>query len=102
MSFNMIIEDLSMRQCKIILVLKVTTVTLNKVKRTKKWVTKRGTKFEDYKKCLQNPEIILISQQSFKSHAQNVFTENVNKNGLSSNNNKRLDRNASYLHDTNI
>ena len=50
-----------------------------KAKGRKKCIIKRRFTFEDYKKCLQNNEIILRSRKSFKSEAHNVFTENVNK-----------------------
>ena len=46
---------------------------------------------------------MLKSQQSFRSEAQNVFTEKVNKVALSSNDDKKLptfDGIASYPHDT--
>ena len=36
-------------------------------KGTKKFVTKRVLKYNDYKDCLLNNEIILKSQQGFKS-----------------------------------
>ena len=45
-----------------------------KAKRTKKYVIKRRIKFNDYKDCLLNNEIILKSQQRFKSEAHNVYT----------------------------
>ena len=48
-----------------------------------KCVIKRRLKFEDYKKYLQNNEIILISQEWFKSEANNLITEEVNKIALS-------------------
>ena len=57
---------------------------------TKKCVTKRMIKFDDYKKCLLNGEVILKSQQRFKSKGHNVYTENINKIALSSNDDKRL------------
>ena len=38
-----------------------------KAKGTKKWIIKKMTKFNDYKKCLLNGEIILKSQQRFKA-----------------------------------
>ena len=47
-------------------------------------------KFDDYKKCLLNGEVILKSQQRFKSKEQNVYTENISKIALSSNDDKRL------------
>ena len=42
-------------------------------------VTKRakGTKFNGYKVCLLNNEIILKSQQRFKSERHNVYTEEI-------------------------
>ena len=36
-------------------------------------------KFNDYKKCLLNSEIILKSQQRFISNKHDVYTEDVNK-----------------------
>ena len=61
-----------------------------KAKGTKKCVIKRMLKFNDYKDCLLNNEIILKSRDIFKSEAHNVYTEEVNKTGLSSNKDKRL------------
>ena len=61
-----------------------------KAKGTKKCVIKRRLKFNDYKDCLLNNEIILKSQQRFKSEANNVYTGEVNKIALSSNDEKRL------------
>ena len=37
-------------------------------------------KFNDYKKCLLNDEVILKSQQIFMSEKHHVYTENINKN----------------------
>ena len=56
-------------------------------------------KFDDYKKCLLNDEIVLKSQQRFKSKGHDVYTENINKIALSSNDDKRLiasDKTTSY------
>ena len=61
-----------------------------KAKGTTKCVIKRMIKFDDYKKCLLNDEVILKSQQRFKSKGHDVYTENVNKIALSSNDDKRL------------
>ena len=61
-----------------------------KAKGTKKCVIKRMIKFDDYKKCLLNGEVILKSQQKFKSKGHDVYTENINKIALSSNDDKRL------------
>ena len=61
-----------------------------KAKGTKKCVIKRMIKFNDYKKCLLNGEVILKSQQRFRSKGHDVYTENINKIALTSNDNKRL------------
>ena len=61
-----------------------------KAKGTTKCVIKRVLKLNDYKDCLLNNEIILKPQQRFKSEAHNVYTEEVNKIALSSNDDKRL------------
>ena len=47
-------------------------------------------KFNDYKDCLLNNEIILKSQQRFKREAHDVYTEEVSKIALSSNDDKKL------------
>ena len=70
-----------------------------KAKRTKKCVTKRGLKFNDDKDCLLNNEIVLKSQQRFKSERHDVYIKEINKIALSSNDHKRLqtfDRITSY------
>ena len=61
-----------------------------KAKGTKKCVIKRRLKFSDYKDCLLNNEIILKSQQRFKSEKHDGYTEEVNKIALSSNDDKTL------------
>ena len=61
-----------------------------KAKGTKKCVIKRMIKFNDYKKCLLNGEVILKSQQRFVSKGHDVCTANINKTVLSSNDDKRL------------
>ena len=61
-----------------------------KAKITKKCVIKRMIKFDDYKNCLLNDEIVLKSLQRFKSKRHDVYTENINKIALSSNDDKRL------------
>ena len=66
---------------------------------TKKCVIKRRLKFNDYKNCLLKNKILLKSQQRFKSERHNVYTEEVNKIALSSNDDKRFqtfDRITSY------
>ena len=47
-------------------------------------------KFNDYKNCLLNRKAVLKPQQRFKSKGHDVYTENVNKIALSSNDDKRL------------
>ena len=59
-------------------------------KGTKKYVTKRKTKFEDYKTCLEKNESILKIEQRFRSKAHNVFKENVNKISVTANDDKIL------------
>ena len=61
-----------------------------KAKGTKKWIIKKMIKFNDYKKCLLNGEIILKSQQRFISNKHDVYTENINKIALSNNDDKRI------------
>ena len=74
-----------------------------KAKGTKKCVIKRRLIFNDYKYCFLNNEIILKSQQRLKSERHNVYTEEVNKIALNSNDDKRLqtfDRITSYPYGT--
>ena len=61
-----------------------------KARGTKKCVIKRMIKFDDYKNCLLNGEVILKSQQRFVSKEHDVYTENINKIALSSNDDKRI------------
>ena len=61
-----------------------------KAKGTKKCVIKRKLMFENYKDSLFNDKIILKSQQRFKSDCHEVYTEEINKIALSSNDDKRL------------
>ena len=64
-------------------------------------MNQRRLKFNDYKNCLLNDELILKSQQRFKSKSHNVYTEEINKIALSSNDDKRLqtfDRITTYPH----
>ena len=61
-----------------------------KAKGTKECVIKRRVLFENYKDCLFNNTVILRSQQRFKIDSHKLYTEVVNKNALSSNNDKRL------------
>ena len=47
--------------------------------------------FKNYKDCLFNGEVILKSQQRFKSDHHKVYTGEVNKIALSSDDDKRLE-----------
>ena len=61
-----------------------------KAKGSRKCVIKRELKFNNYKDCLLNDKVVLKSQQRFKRERQDVYTENINKIALSSNDDKRL------------
>ena len=72
---------------------------IKKAKGTKKCVIRLRLKFNDYKGCLLNNKTVLKSQQRFKSERHDVYTEEINKIALSSNDDKRLqtsDRITSY------
>ena len=74
-----------------------------KAKGAKKCVIKRRLKFNDYKDCLLNNQIILKSQQRFNNERHDVYTEKINKIALSSNDDKTLqtvDRITSYPYGT--
>ena len=60
-----------------------------KAKGTKKCVIKRMIKFNDYKNCLLNGEVVLKSQQRFISKGHDVYTM-YNKIAISSNDDKRI------------
>ena len=61
-----------------------------KAKGTKKYVIKKMIKFNDYKKCLLDDEVMFKSQQRFLGKKHDVSTENINKIALSSNDDKRI------------
>ena len=61
-----------------------------KAKGTKKCIIPKMIKFNDYKKCLLNDEVIFKSQQRFISKKHDVYTENINKITLSNNDDKRI------------
>ena len=61
--------------------------------------------FKIYLDSLSNDEIILKLQQKFKSDHHNIYTEQISKIALSSNNDKRLqtfDKITSYPYGTNV
>ena len=75
-----------------------------KAKKTKKCVIKRRLMFQNYKYSLFNNKTILKSQLRFKNDHHNVYTEEVNKIALNSNDDKRLqtfDRVTTYPYGTN-
>ena len=63
---------------------------IKKAKGTKKCIVKRELMFENYKDALFNDKIIIRSQQRFRSYNHKVYTEEVNKTALSSNDDKRI------------
>ena len=72
-----------------------------KAKGTKKCVMKKMIKFNAYKKCLLNDEVMLKPQQRFISNKHDVYTEDVNKIALSNDDDKRIvspDKISSYLY----
>ena len=75
-----------------------------KAKGTKRCTIKRRLKLKDYKDLVFENITILISQLRFKSDLHNVYTEEVNKIAISSNDDKRLqtfDRVTTYPYGTN-
>ena len=61
-----------------------------KAKGTKKCIIKRQFMFKNYADCLFNYKIILKSQQRLKINCHSVYTEQINKIALSSNDDKYL------------
>ena len=60
--------------------------------------------FQNFKNCLFNNKTVYRSQERFKSYYHDVYTEEVNKIALSSNDDKRLqtfDRITTYPYGTN-
>ena len=78
---------------------------VKKAKETKKSVIKRELMFENYKDSLFNDKIVLRSHQRFRSDHDRVYTEDVNKIALSSNDDERIqtyDKITIYPYGTNI
>ena len=76
-----------------------------KAKRTKKCVLNRELMFENYKNCVLNEKNILKKQQAFRSDHHNVYTVEINKITLSSNDDKRLqtfDKITTYPYGANV
>ena len=73
-------------------------------KGTKKCVIKQTLMFRNFEECLLNNKNVYRSQERFKSYNHDVYTEEVNKIALSSNDDKRLqtfDRITTYPYGTN-
>ena len=76
-----------------------------KAKGTKKCVIKREILFNNYVDSLFKNEVLLRSQHRFRSDHHKVYTEEVNKIALSSNDDKRIqtfDRVTTYPYGTNV
>ena len=63
---------------------------IKKSKGTKRCIIKQKTISQNFKDCLLNNKNVYRSQQRFKSYNHDVYTEEVNKIALSSNDDKRL------------
>ena len=75
-----------------------------KAKGAKNCEIKQKRMFENYKDCLSNNKTVYRLQERFKSYYHDVYTEEVNKIALSSNDDKRLqtfDRITTYPYGTN-
>ena len=86
------------------MIVKKNKIKNKKAKGTKKSVIKQKLMFENYKDCLFNIKTVQRSQERFKSYYHNMYTEEVNKIALSSNDDKRLqtfDRITTYPYGTN-
>ena len=74
-----------------------------KAKGTKKCVIRQKLMFKNYKDCLFNNKTVYRSQERFRSYYHVMYTEEVNKIALSSNDDKRLqtpDRITTYPYGT--
>ena len=71
---------------------------------TMKCVIKRRLMFKNYKDCTVDNKTILKLQQRFQSDYHNLYTEQINKTALRSNDGKRLqtfDKTTTYPYGTN-
>ena len=76
-----------------------------KAKGTKKCIVKWEITFTNYVDCLFKNEVIIKSQQRFRSDHHRVCTEEVNKIAVSSNDHKRIqtfDKVTTYPYGTNV
>ena len=63
---------------------------IKKSQRNKKEHNKKDLMVKNYEDCLLNNKIILKSQQVFRSDCHNVYTAEINKIAVSSDDDKRL------------
>ena len=63
---------------------------MKKTKGTKKCIVKREITFKSYADALFKDKVLIKSQQRFKINHHKVYTEEVNKITLSSNDDKRM------------
>ena len=78
---------------------------MKKAKGTKKCIVKREITFKNYADALFNDEVIIRSQQRFRSDHYRVCTEKVNKMALSSNDDERIqtfDKVTTFPYGTNV
>ena len=78
---------------------------MKKAKGTKKCIVKREITFKNYVDALFNDEVIIRSQQRLRSDHHRVYTEEINKIALSSNNDKRIqtfDKVTTFPYRTNV
>ena len=78
---------------------------MKKAKGRKKCIVKREIIFKNYVDALFNDEVIIRSQQRFRSDHHKVYTEEVNKIALSSNDDKRIqtfDKVTTFPYGTNV
>ena len=76
-----------------------------KAKGTKKYAVKREILFNNYLDSLFKNKVLYRSQQRFRSDHHKVYTKEVNKIALSSNDDKRIqtfDRVTTYAYGTNV
>ena len=78
---------------------------LKKAKGTKKCIVKREITFKNYADALFNDEVIIRLQQWFRRDHHRVYTEEVNKIALSSNDDDRIqtfDKVTTFPYRTNV
>ena len=80
-------------------------INKKKPKGTKKYVIKRELKFNDYYDSIFENKNILESQQRFTSDNHTIYTEEINKIAISSNDDKRIqtyDKITTYPYGTSV